>query len=62
MLKMMLRFVRDDSGPEMLEWAVVTLVLLVATAFAILDVRSELFRAFDRILQRMAQVPPDSWG
>ncbi len=54
-------FWRDESGPEMVEWAVVTVILLVATTFVIILLRNELIALFQAIFVKLSEQPPDSW-
>jgi len=50
------RFVKDESGPELVEWAVVTVVLILAT-FAILQlIGGELTRIYNKILETLQSI------
>jgi Flp pilus assembly pilin Flp len=42
MIANMKKFIRDESGPELVEWAVVTIILLVAAVLAYIAVGTEL--------------------
>jgi len=42
-------FLRDETGPELVEWAVVTIILLVATVAAYRIVGDKLKEILDRI-------------
>lgn len=42
-------FLRDETGPELVEWAVVTIILLVATVAAYRLVGDKLKEILDRI-------------
>lgn len=55
------RFWRDETGPEMVEWAVVTVILLIATTFAVILLRNELIALFQAIFAKLSEQPPDSW-
>jgi len=55
------RFWRDESGPEMVEWAVVTVVLLTFTAGAIIALQAETVEFFKRIFEALQEEPPDSF-
>lgn len=44
------RFLVDESGPELVEWAVVTLVLLAATVVVLLNIGDALRAQFWSIL------------
>ena len=47
------RFLRDESGPELIEWAVVVVILILAT-FAILQlIGGELSRIYNVILNTL---------
>lgn len=48
------RFLRDDSGPELVEWAVVTVVLLAATVLILLAIGDALRGQFVNILCDLA--------
>lgn len=54
-------FWQDESGPEMVEWAVVTVILLVATTFVVILLRNELIALFQNIFAALSQQPPDTW-
>ncbi len=56
MLRELQRFVKDESGPELVEWAIVTLILILAT-FAILQlIGDELQTSYNRILDTLKSV------
>jgi Flp pilus assembly pilin Flp len=55
------QFWRDDRGAEMVEWAVVTVVLLFFTVTAILALRGELIRLYQAIFAAIAKDPPDEY-
>jgi Flp pilus assembly pilin Flp len=44
------RFVYDDSGPELVEWAVVTIILLLATILILGAIRGALADIYRNIL------------
>ena len=50
-------FWQDEDGAEMVEWAVVTVVLLAATAVVLVQIFDELKAAFQAILYEL-QLPP----
>ena len=58
---MLREFWQDESGPEMVEWAVVTLILLVATVATMAALRNDLLLFFDSIFDAMEEPPPDSY-
>ena len=43
------RFWKDEAGPELVEWAVVTIILLVATIFVLRAVGDELKATYELI-------------
>ena len=55
------RFWRDERGAEMVEWAVVTLVLLTFTVGAILALRGELIKLYQAVFAAIQKDPPDSY-
>ena len=54
-------FWRDESGPEMVEWAVVTLILLVATVAAVVALRDTLVDVYVRTFEKLGEPPPPNW-
>ncbi|MFQ5343716.1 MAG: Flp family type IVb pilin [Anaerolineae bacterium] len=55
------RFIYDDSGPELIEWAVVTIILLLATIVilgAITKQLSAIYNAILGILRDKVLTPP----
>jgi len=44
------RFIYDDSGPELIEWAVVTIILLLATIVILGSIRVALADIYRSIL------------
>lgn len=61
MNKIWQRFWRDEQGAEMVEWAMVTLVLLALTVGAILALRDELILLFQDIFAAIQKDPPDQY-
>lgn len=55
------RFWRDTAGAEMVEWAMVTIVLLSLTMFVILLLRDEIMKFYEAIFSKMEKAPPDSF-
>jgi len=52
----LVRFYKDESGPELVEWAVVTVILILAT-FAILQaIGGELSRIYGTIRDTLASI------
>jgi Flp pilus assembly pilin Flp len=54
-------FWRDESGPEMVEWAVVTLVLLVATVAVLIAMRDTLIDMFKQAFDKLEAAPPSTF-
>jgi Flp pilus assembly pilin Flp len=50
-------FWRDESGPEMVEWAVVTLLLLSLTVIALLAIRDTLIGMFRSAFNKLEEPP-----
>ena len=48
----LLRFARDERGAELVEWAVLTLLVVVAGAAILVELREEVTAAFFKILSR----------
>lgn len=57
MIEELQRFLRDEAGPELVEWAVVTLVLLAATVLVLREIGAELERAYRDILAQLQGIP-----
>ena len=56
MITKLKKFFEDESGPELVEWAVVTVVLILAT-FAILQlIGGELTRIYNKILETLQSI------
>ena len=55
MTKQLRRFVLDEDGPELVEWALVTIVLLLATGLILIQVYDEVLRVMQSILLQLAQ-------
>jgi Flp pilus assembly pilin Flp len=49
MMHELMRFMRDETGPELVEWAVVTIILLVASVVAYLAIGGELKSVLEAI-------------
>lgn len=50
MLQEFKRFIYDESGPELIEWAVVTIILLLATIVILGAIRGALADIYRNIL------------
>jgi len=57
MLREWQRFLRDESGPELVEWAVVTIILLLATVPVLIAIGDELKRIFTNVLNQLQRIP-----
>jgi Flp pilus assembly pilin Flp len=55
------RFWDDTSGAEMVEWAVVTVLLLSATALLLISLRDVLIGAFVSALKALEAPPPQNF-
>jgi Flp pilus assembly pilin Flp len=51
------RFLKDESGSELVEWIALTLILLLATAAVLNDIGGQLKRIFKNILGQLESVP-----
>lgn len=47
------RFLSDESGPELVEWAMVTIVLLLATGIILIQIYNEVIDVMERILTQL---------
>ena len=61
MFAMTQRFWHDDRGAEMVEWALVTLVLLMFTVGAIMALRGELIKLYQTVFAAIQKDPPDTY-
>jgi Flp pilus assembly pilin Flp len=55
------KFWHDDRGPETVEWAVVTLVLLVATVIGLIAMRDTLIDIFRQAFDKLEEPPPSQF-
>ena len=60
-MKTLTRFWRDETGPELVEWAVVTAVLVTATAATIIALRESVMDALMSIFDALEDPPPDNF-
>jgi len=58
---MLKRFWQDDNGAEMVEWAVVTVVLLSFTTVALILLKDELISLFQQVFAAIQADPPDTY-
>ena len=49
------RFLLDQSGPELVEWALVTVVLLLATGLILIQIYDEVLALMQSILAELTQ-------
>ena len=49
------------ENAELVEWAVVTLILLMATVLIMVSLRNEVLVFLDAIFERLGEEPPDSY-
>lgn len=52
------RLWRDERGSELVEWAVVTAVLLSATAVIVINLREEIIGFFQDLFNTLQDPPP----
>jgi len=57
MIRELRRFLRDEAGPELVEWAVVTIILLLATIPILITISDELKRIFEGMLAQLERIP-----
>ena len=57
MIQELRSFWRDEAGLELVEWAVVTIVLLLATVGVLTQIGDELKAALERILAELQGLP-----
>jgi Flp pilus assembly pilin Flp len=55
------RFWSDERGAEMVEWAVVTVILLVSTVWILVMIRESLLDMFRDVFEKISQDPPDTY-
>jgi len=53
MVEELRRFLLDESGPELVEWAMVTMVLLLATGLILIQIYDEVIRVMEGLLQQL---------
>jgi Flp pilus assembly pilin Flp len=58
---MLRRFIVDEQGAEMVEWAVVTVVLLGFTTVALILIKDELIKVFEAAFAALQKDPPDTY-
>jgi Flp pilus assembly pilin Flp len=61
MIERLRSFWRDESGPEMVEWAVVTIILLAATVAILIAIRDDLIAMFHAVFTRLEEPPPSTF-
>lgn len=55
------RLWRDERGAELVEWAVVTAVLLTATAMIIINLKDEILGFFADLFNTLQDPPPSDF-
>ena len=50
------RFLSDESGPELVEWAIVTVILVLATYLILQAIGDQLTAIYREILRVLAQI------
>jgi Flp pilus assembly protein TadG len=53
MVERLRRLWSDESGPELVEWAMVTIVLLLATGIILIQIYNEVIDVMERILTQL---------
>ena len=61
MNNLMRRFWQDELGAEMVEWALVTMILLVFTVGALIALRDKLIELYQTVFTAIQQDPPDTY-
>jgi len=56
------RFFADESGPELVEWAVVTVILILATFAILQSIGGELTNIYNQILTALRSVGSGAGG
>lgn len=54
MFQELARFVHDDAGPELVEWAVITVIILVATLAVLVVLRGAVTDTLANLFQALA--------
>lgn len=55
------RFWEDESGPELVEWALVTVILLIATTAVVISLREVIVDTLKSLFAALQEDPPDAW-
>ncbi len=55
MVKELQRFLLDESGAELVEWALVTVVLLLSTGLILIQIYDEVIKVMEGILVQLTQ-------
>ena len=50
------RFLNDEAGPTIVEWAVLTLIILAFTVPTLILIRGELQRIFEGMLSKLGRI------
>jgi len=51
------RFLKDENGAELVEWALVTMILLAASVGVLIAIGDELERILTSILNQLERIP-----
>ena len=62
MIQELRRFFADESGPELVEWAVVTVILILATFAILQSIGGELTNIYNQILTALRSVGSGAGG
>ena len=62
MIQELRRFFADESGPELVEWAVVTVILILATFAILQSIGGELTNIYNQILGALRSVGSGAGG
>lgn len=55
------RFWEDESGPELVEWALVTVILLIATTAVVISLREVIVDTLKSLFAALQEDPDDAW-
>ena len=56
MIRELKRFVEDETGPELVEWAVVTVILILASFATYQLIGQELTRILNKVLEALQSI------
>jgi Flp pilus assembly pilin Flp len=61
-MKELKRFLADESGPELIEWAVVTMILILATYVVLQAIGGRLNEIYKRIRDTLQAILDTQYG